>query len=101
MHRGMNLTIRDESEDEREGQVNQEEQEEEEVLNLEEEMLLKAITKIGKRPKFDVPTFLGKLNLEELVYWINELEEYFQYEEIEDLDRVRFAKIKLKGHAKI
>ena len=52
MHRGMNLTIRDESEDEREeGQMNQEEQEEEEVLNLEEEKLFKAITKIGKRPK--------------------------------------------------
>ena len=41
MHRGMNLTIRDESEDEREEeQVNQEEQEEE-VLNPEEEKLFK------------------------------------------------------------
>ena len=84
MHRGMKLTIRDESEDEREeGQVNQEEQQEEEVLNPEEERLLKALTKIGKRPKFNVPTFLGNLNLEELIDWINELE-YFEYEEIED-----------------
>ena len=81
MHKGMNLIIRDKSEDEREeGQVNQEEQEEqeeEEVLNLEEERLFKALTKIGKRPKFDVPTFLGKLNPKELIDWINELEEYF------------------------
>ena len=78
MPRGMNLNVRDESDDEREReeQVNQEEQE--------EEKLLKAITKIGKRPKFDVPTFSGKLNLEELIDWINELEEYFEYEEIED-----------------
>ena len=101
MHRGMNLFIRDESEYERggEGQVNQEEQEEE-VLNQEEENLFKAITKIGKRPKFDVHMFLGNLNLEELIDWINELE-YFGYEEIEDLDRVKFVKAKLKGHTKI
>ena len=101
MHRGMNLTIRDESEDEREeGQVDHEEQEKE-VLNPKEERLLKSITKIGKRPKFDVPTFLGKLNPEDLINWINELEEYFEYEEMEYLDRVRFEKAKLKGHAKI
>ena len=98
----INLAVRDESEDERkEGQVDQEEQEEEEVLNPKQERLFKAITKIGKRPKFEVPTFLGKLNPEELIDWINELEEYFEYEEIEDPDRVKFAKVKLKGHAKI
>ena len=70
-------------------------------MNLEEEKLFKAITKIGKRPKFDVPTFLGNFNSEELIDWINELEEYFEYEEIEDLDRVKFVKAKLKGHVKI
>ena len=60
MHIGMNLTIRDESDDEREeGQVDHEEQEEE-VLNPEEEQFFKAITKIGKRPKFNVPTFFRK-----------------------------------------
>ena len=97
----MSLAERDESEDEREeGQGNQEEQEEE-VLNPDEEKLFKALTKIGKRPKFEVPTFLGKINLEELINWINELEEYFEYEEIEDPDRVKFAKAKLKGHVKV
>ena len=101
MHRGMSLIIRDESEDEREeGKVDQVEQEEE-LLNLEEEKLFKAIAKIGKRPMFDVPAFLGNLNPEELINWINELEEYFEYEEIEDLDRVRFAKAKLKDYTKI
>ena len=45
MRRGMNLTVRDEIEDEREeGKVNQEEQKEE-VLNPEEEKLFKALTK--------------------------------------------------------
>ena len=70
-------------------------------MNPKEEKLFKAIIKIGKRPKFNVPTFSQNLNLEELIDWINELEEYFEYENIEDLDRVRFAKTKLKGHAKI
>ena len=53
-----------------------------EALNPEEEKLFKALTKIGKRPTFDVPTFLRKLNPKELIDWINELEEYFEYEEI-------------------
>ena len=41
------------------------------------------------------------MKLNELIDWINELEEYFEYEDIRDLDRVKFAKEKLKGHAKI
>ena len=88
----MNLAIRDESDDEREeGQATQED--EEEILNLEEERLFKTITKIGKRPKFNVPTFSRKLNLEELIDWINELEDQFEYGEIEDLDRVRLQRL--------
>ena len=70
-------------------------------MNPEEERLFKALTKTRKRPKFDVPTFLGKLNPEELIDWINELEKYFEYEAIEDLDKVMFLKEILKGHAKI
>ena len=45
--------------------------------------------------------FLEDLNLDELIDCINELEEYFQYEDIKDLDRVKFVKAKMKGHAKI
>ena len=36
-----------------------------------------------------------------MIDWINELEEYFEYEDIRDPDRVKFAKAKMKGHAKI
>lgn len=43
--------------------------------------------------------FNGSLNLEELVDWLNEMEEYFEFEEIEDPDKVRFSKTQLKGHA--
>ena len=45
--------------------------------------------------------FSGNLKSNELINQINELEEYFEYEDIRDLDRVKFAKAKLKGHAKI
>ena len=45
--------------------------------------------------------FSGNLKPDELIDWINELEEYFEYEDIRDPDRVKFAKAKLKGHAKI
>ena len=98
MCRGINLHVRDESEDEDEAEENVEV---EVVLNPKEERLFRAISKIGKRPKFEVPTFSGNLNPEELIDWINELEEYFEYEDIDDPDRVKFAKAKLKGHAKI
>ena len=70
-------------------------------MNPNEERLFKALTKIGKRSRFEVPTFSGKLNPEELIDWINELEEYFEYEEIEDPDRVKFVKVKFKGQAKV
>ena len=70
-------------------------------MNPKEENLFKAITKIGKGSNFDVPTFSKNLNPKELINWINELEEYFEYEEIKDPNRVRFEKAKLKGHAKI
>ena len=70
------------------------------VLNLEEERLFKAIFKIGKRPMFEVPTFLGNLNPKDPIDWINELN-CFEYEDIDDLDKVKFVKEKLKGCAKI
>ncbi len=79
----------------------QEGADEEEVLNEEEERLFRAISNLGKRPKFDVGMFSGNLNPDELIDWINELEEYFEYEDIKDLDRVKYAKKKMKGHAKI
>ncbi len=102
MHIGMNLVVGDdESKDEREVKGNVDQAAIEEVLNPKEVKPSKAISNIGKRLKFDVPRFLGNLNPKELIDWINELEEYFEYEDIEDLDRVKFVKAKLKGHAKI
>ena len=42
-----------------------------------EKRIFRAIAKLGKIPKIDVDMFLGNLNLDELIDWINELEEYF------------------------
>ena len=98
MCRGINLPIRDKIEDEEEIDKNAKV---EVVLNPEEEQIFKAISKIGKWPNFEVPTFLINLNLDDLIDWINELEEYFEYEDINDPNRVMFGKVKLKGHAKI
>ena len=73
MRKGMNLVIGDdESEDEREEEGNTNQAATEEVLNPEEAELFKVILSNGKRHKFDVPTFLGNLNPEELIDWINE-----------------------------
>ena len=98
MWKWINLPIRYESENE---DIVEENVEAEAVLSLEEKRLFRAISKIGKRLKFEVPTFFENLNPEELINWINKLEEYFEFEDIEDLDRVKFAKAKLKGYAKI
>ena len=46
-----------------------------------------------------VSNFSGTLNCEDLIYWIGELEDYFELEDIGDPLRVRLAQIKLKGHA--
>ena len=54
----------------------------------------------GKRPTIDVGVFLGNLNLDELINWINELEEYSEYEDIKDPNRVKFAKAMQKYDGK-
>ena len=65
IRRGMNLNVREESDDEAEENFDQEG--EGELLNAEEERLFRALSKIGKRPKIEVPTFSGNLNPEELI----------------------------------
>ena len=57
MRRGINLPIRDESEDEDKEEENAKE---EVVLNPKEERIFRVISKIGKIPKFEFPTFFGK-----------------------------------------
>ena len=100
--RRTNVVVGDDSdEDEEEEEIGKEGEGEGEFLNQAEQRLFRAITKFGKRPTIDEGVFSGNLKPDELIDWINELEEYFEYEDIRDQDRVKFAKAKLKGHAKI
>ena len=48
--------------------------------------------------KMDVPNYSGCLNLEELIDWVREMENYFGIEQIEDPKRVKFTFLKLKNH---
>jgi hypothetical protein len=48
-----------------------------------------------------VETYDGNLNAKELIDWINTLDKYFDYEEVEEVKNVKFAVTKLRGHASI
>ena len=98
LRRGANVAAGDNSEDDNEEEVMEVDGE---VLNPIEERIFRAISRFGKRPTIEVGIFSRNLKPDELIDWINELDEYFEYEDIRDLDRVKFAKAKLKGHAKI
>lgn len=54
--------------------------------------------KIGKMPRVDIYRYYINLNFE-LINQIDDLEGYFEYEEVVYLERVRFFKTNLKGHA--
>jgi hypothetical protein len=92
--RGADVKRSDKSEDEAKNEEPFEE-EENDVMDLGEVRLIRAISKIGKRSKVEVSNFSRNLNLEELIDWINNMEEYFEYEEIEDPERVKFEKAML------
>ena len=60
-------------------------------------MLMKA----SNRPRVEVPMYEGNINVKELMDWINALNKYFDFEEIDDKKKVRYATTRLKGHATI
>jgi hypothetical protein len=49
--------------------------------------------------KVEVSCYDGSLRVDVLIDWIGELERYFEYENVQDPNRVRFVVTKLKGHA--
>ena len=67
----------------------------------EEVKVLKMLMKASNRPIVEVPMYEGNIKVEELVDWINALNKYFYFEEIEDKKKVRLAASRLKGHATI
>ena len=53
------------------------------------------------RPKPKLPTYKGSLIAEHLIDWINELDKYFEYDELEENKKVKLAVTRLKGHASL
>ena len=51
------------------------------------------------RPKPKVPTYQGGLDANELLDWINDMEKLFDYDEIDDENKVKFTVTKIKGDA--
>jgi hypothetical protein len=69
-----------------------------EVKQLKEQ-LLRLVTKVGARPKMEVPMYEGNLNVEEFLDWINAMDKYFDYEDIDEEKKVKHVVTRLKGHA--
>ena len=86
----------DDSDEEAESESSEEEEEDPEEVKI-----LKMLMKTSGRPRIEVPMYSGNLNVEELMDWINALRKYFDFEEIGDKKKVRYAATRLKGHAAI
>lgn len=92
-----------EEEEEEEGEnENPQEGVQEEELNPNElrmENLLKDVKGDTPKVKMEFPMYGGNLDSEEVLGWIDALDNYFEYEEVAEDQRVKFSKKKLKGHA--
>ena len=74
---------------------------EEEEEDPAEVKIMKMLMKTSGKPRIEVPMYSGNLNVEELMDWINALNKYFDFEEIKDKNKVRYAATRMKGHAYI
>lgn len=61
--------------------------------------LLRSVLSASSKPKTEISNYDGSLFADVLLDWINELDKYFENEEVREDKRVRFAVTKLKGHA--
>jgi hypothetical protein len=64
-----------------------------------EECLLRAVVKLGAREKIDIPMYEGNLDVEELLDLIRAMNNYFDYEDVDEERKVKHVVTKLKGHA--
>ena len=84
--------IRDEEEEE-------ESKEEEDPEAVRMAKLAKAIRNEDRRVRTDLPMYGGKMDDEELIDWFGAMENCFECEGIEEKEKVKIAKSRLKGHA--
>ena len=57
--------------------------------------------RILKGVKIEAPNFDGQLDLTKFLDWLADMDHYFEWYDMSDERRVRFAKIKLLGQAKL
>ena len=81
-------------------EVEEEARHEEEVSaeDASTERLIRDISRMSSKTKMDIPDYEGSLNAEELLDWIRALDTYFDYEDIEEDQKVRHVVTMLKGH---
>ena len=60
--------------------------------------LLRLVLMASSKPKKEISNYDGSLSIEALLDWLSELDKYFEYEEINEDKRIRFAVTKLKRH---
>jgi hypothetical protein len=82
-----------------EGEAEDEQQGEVAVEDAANEWLIKAIARMSSKTKMDIPAYEGSLDAEEFMDWIQALDTYFDYEDIEEDKNIRHVVTKLKGHA--
>jgi hypothetical protein len=59
------------------------------------------VTIVSAKPKIEVPMYEGNLNVEELIDWINSLDKYFDYDDVDEGKKVKYAVTRLKGHVSL
>jgi hypothetical protein len=75
---------------------------EEEEITAEDaahEHFLRVVARMGARAKMDIPFYEGNMDVEEILDWIRALDTYFDYEDVEEDKKVKYAITRLKGHA--
>lgn len=58
-----------------------------------EDRFLRVVAQLSKIHKVEVSNFSSTLNPKELIDWIRELEDYFEFEDIKDPQRVKLAQL--------
>jgi hypothetical protein len=59
--------------------------------------LLKVMKGVTPNVNIEFPMYSGKMDSEEVLGWVDALENYFEYEEVVDRKKVKISKKKLKG----
>jgi hypothetical protein len=82
-----------------ESEVEAEHKEEVVAEDASNELLIRAIARMGARAKMDILIYEGNLDAEEILDWIKALDTYFDYKYVEEDKKVKHVVTRLKGHA--